>query len=77
MRYTQAEKMEIIRLVENSELSIRETLRELAVPQEFVLSLVRPLSGRRIFLRDWLIAGMAHAAFGIRFRNKFRMKLSN
>ena len=33
MRYTQAEKMEIIRLVENSELSIRETLRELAVPK--------------------------------------------
>jgi len=33
MRYTQAEKMEIIRLVENSDLSIRQTLRELDVPK--------------------------------------------
>ena len=33
MRYTQAEKMEIIRLVEKSELSIRQTLRELDVPK--------------------------------------------
>ena len=33
MRYTQAEKMEIIRLVERSDLSIRQTLRELDVPR--------------------------------------------
>jgi putative transposase len=33
MRYTQAEKMEIIRLVENSDLSIRATLKELDVPK--------------------------------------------
>ena len=31
MRYTQAEKMEIIRLVEESELSIKQTLEELDV----------------------------------------------
>jgi putative transposase len=31
MRYSQAEKMEIIRIVENSELSVRMTLRELDV----------------------------------------------
>ena len=31
MRYSQAEKMEIIRLVESSELSVRRTLRELQV----------------------------------------------
>ena len=29
MRYTQAEKMEIIRLVETSELSVKQTLAEL------------------------------------------------
>ncbi len=31
MRYSQAEKMEIIRLVESSEISVRKTLRELQV----------------------------------------------
>ena len=31
MRYTQAEKMEVIRLVEESALSIRRTLRELGI----------------------------------------------
>lgn len=31
MRYTQAEKMEVIRLVEASDLSIRQTLGELGV----------------------------------------------
>jgi transposase-like protein len=31
MRHTQAEKMEIIRLVEESELSVRQTLLELDV----------------------------------------------
>jgi transposase InsO family protein len=33
MRYSQAERMEIIHLVEHSELSIRKTLRELEVPR--------------------------------------------
>lgn len=33
MRYSQAEKMEIIRLVETSALSIRQTLEELNVPR--------------------------------------------
>ncbi len=33
MRYTQAEKMEIIRMVENSDLSVKQTLRELDVPK--------------------------------------------
>ena len=33
MRYTQAEKLEIIHLVERSSLSIRQTLRELGVPR--------------------------------------------
>lgn len=33
MRYSQAEKMEIIRLVETSDLSIRQTLQELDVPR--------------------------------------------
>jgi len=31
MRYSQAEKMEIIRLVENSELSVKRTLKELGI----------------------------------------------
>ena len=33
MRYSQSEKMEIIRLMEASELSIRQTLRELGIPR--------------------------------------------
>ena len=33
MRYSQFERMEIIQLVENSELSIRKTLQELEVPR--------------------------------------------
>jgi transposase-like protein len=31
MRYSQAEKKEIIRIVENSELSVRQTLNELQI----------------------------------------------
>ena len=33
MRYSQAEKMEIIRLVEASELPVKQTLAELEVPR--------------------------------------------
>ena len=33
MRYSQSEKMEIIRLVEESELPVSRTLRELEVPR--------------------------------------------
>lgn len=33
MRYSQAEKMEIIRLVETSELPVKQTLAELGVPR--------------------------------------------
>ena len=33
MRYSQSEKMEIIRLVEESDLSIKQTLAELDVPK--------------------------------------------
>jgi transposase-like protein len=32
MRFSQAEKMEIIRLVQDSELSVKRTLEELDVP---------------------------------------------
>ena len=31
MRHSQAEKMEVIRIVEDSELSVRRTLRELGI----------------------------------------------
>ena len=47
MRYTQAEKMQIIRLVEASDLSIRRTLNELGVPR-FLLPMVPTLPGRRV-----------------------------
>ena len=33
MRFTQSEKMEVIRTVEASELSVRKTLRELDIPR--------------------------------------------
>ena len=33
MRYSQAEKMEIIRLVEDSDLPVKRTLEELEVPR--------------------------------------------
>jgi len=33
MRYSQSEKMEIIHLVEESELSVKQTLEELNVPR--------------------------------------------
>jgi putative transposase len=33
MRFSQAEKMEIIRLVQDSELSVKRTLEELDVPR--------------------------------------------
>jgi len=40
MRYGQGEKYEIIRLVEDSQLSVRRTLAELQVPATTLLSLV-------------------------------------
>jgi putative transposase len=33
MRYSQAEKMELLRLVEASDLTVKQTLRELGVPR--------------------------------------------
>ncbi len=48
MRYTQAEKMEIIRLVEQSELSIAQTLAELEVPRSTFYRLVSAVSSHRL-----------------------------
>jgi len=45
MRYTQAEKMEIIRTVEDSDIGIRAMLRELPVHACNVGGLVRHLLG--------------------------------
>jgi transposase-like protein len=33
MKYTQSEKMEIIRMVEDSTLSVKQTLREIDIPR--------------------------------------------
>jgi transposase-like protein len=33
MRFTQSEKMEIIRMVEESALSVKQTLREMDIPR--------------------------------------------
>ena len=41
MRYTQAEKMEIIRMVENSDLPVRKTLEEMEVPRSSFYSWYR------------------------------------
>ena len=46
MRYSQAEKMEIIRIVEESELSVKRTLAELNVKGEHLLPVVRPVPGK-------------------------------
>jgi len=40
MRYASPEKMEIIRLVEESDLPVKRTLGELERPEEHVLPLV-------------------------------------
>ena len=44
MRYPASEKLEIIRLVEQSHLPVRRTLEKLGIPQGDLLSLVRSLS---------------------------------
>ena len=44
MRYAAAEKLEIIRLVEQSSLSVRRTLGQLGHPTVHLLLLVRSLS---------------------------------
>ena len=41
MRYPASEKLEIIRLVEESHLSARLTLSKLGIPRTTILSLVR------------------------------------
>ena len=47
MRYPASEKLEIIRLVEQSQLPVKRTLAEARHPQGDLLPLVRPLSERR------------------------------
>jgi len=49
MRYAAAEKLEIIRLVEQSSLSVRRTLGQLGIPRSifYLLLLVRSLSSSR------------------------------
>ena len=48
MRLSQAEKMEIIRIVEGSQLSARRTLRELGVGRSTFYGWYQPLSGERL-----------------------------
>jgi transposase-like protein len=43
MRYSQAEKMEVIRLVEDSGLSVRLTLEEFGVPRSTFCRWYQPL----------------------------------
>jgi hypothetical protein len=43
MRYPAAEKLEIIRLVEQSHLPTRQTLEQLGIPTPHLCSLVCPL----------------------------------
>ena len=47
MRYSASEKLEIIRLVEQSHLPVRRTLGQIGDPEIDVLSLVRSVSDRR------------------------------
>ena len=47
MRYPASEKLEIIRLVEESHLSARLTLAKLGIPRTTILSLVRPVPSAR------------------------------
>jgi putative transposase len=47
MRYSAAEKLEIVRLVEQSSLSVRRTLAQLGIPRSTFLRLVRALSEAR------------------------------
>jgi hypothetical protein len=47
MRYAAAEKLEIIRLVEQSSLSVKRTLAQLGIPRLHLLRLVRAPSGAR------------------------------
>ena len=50
MRYPAAEKLEIIRLVEQSHLPVRRVLEQIGIPEIHVLSTVRSLS-------DWRARG--------------------
>ena len=47
MRYAAAEKLEIIRLVEQSSLPVRRTLEQIGIPRVHLLLLVRSLSNSR------------------------------
>ena len=50
MRYPASEKLEIIRLVEQSHLPVRRTLTQIGNPEIHVLSMVRSIS-------DWWATG--------------------
>ena len=51
MRHSQSERMEIIQLVENSELSIRKTLQELGVPRSTFYDWYPPVKRRGWYRR--------------------------
>lgn len=63
MRYTQAEKLEIIRLVEGSDLPVKKTLEQLQV-------------GRSSFYR-WYRAYVEHGAEGLKSRSSSRRQFWN
>ena len=46
MRYPASEKLEIIRLVEQSHLPAKRTLDKLGIPRTNLLPMVRPVFGR-------------------------------
>ena len=48
MRYSQSEKMEVIRLVEDSALSIKQTLTELNINRSTFYDWYRRYQGRRL-----------------------------
>ena len=67
MRYSQSEKMEIIRLVEQSPLSVKQTLFELKINRSTFYQWYRRGTGREA-TRHWQTATGLRSSSGTRYR---------
>ena len=83
MRHSQSERMEIIQLVENSELSIRRTLKELGVPRSTFSqkTLGRRMIGigdiRKMVMTDWQTSAQVRVSSGTGSLKASKVRLSN
>jgi len=75
MRYPASEKLEIIRLVEQSRLSARRTLQKLGVARS--TSIAGMIASSLAVSTRWRIAGLGRTGFGTAFPRRREIRSSS